>query len=149
VIFVIYAIFCKVDIRNFGSTTVPRQQQLQATPLMSPLQFFFINPSLFLQKLAYYNNNEQRERRRRRTITVFLLEKHGRAETLQSAVGQNGDAISEKIGLVHEVSGQDHRPTLTFLLQYVPRLTASLRIHTGRRFVQDHKLYTSSDDDNK
>jgi len=74
-------------------------------------------------------------------ITVFPLEEHGRAVAAQSAVGENGDAVAEQVCLVHEVSGQNHRPAAPLLLQDVPRLTAGLRVHAGRRLVQYHKLH--------
>jgi len=77
-------------------------------------------------------------------ITVFLFEKHWRAEALKSAVGEDGDAIAEQVGLVHEVSRQDYRASLSLFLQYVPRLTTSFRVHAGRGLVQDHELCTPS-----
>jgi len=74
--------------------------------------------------------------------TVFPLEKQGRAEALESAIGQDGDAVAQQVRLIHEVSGQDHCPSMTLLLQYVPRLATGFRVHAGRRLVQDHELHT-------
>jgi len=65
----------------------------------------------------------------RHVLTVFPLEEHGGAEALQASVGQYSDAVSKQVGLVHEVSGKYHRPAVTFLLQYVPRLATSLGVH--------------------
>ena len=75
--------------------------------------------------------------------TVKLLEEHGGATTLDNAFSHDGDAVSQNVGLVHEVGGQQHRPSSTMTLQDVPRLATSRWVHAGRWFVQDDDLPTA------
>ena len=63
-----------------------------------------------------------------------------RAVALDDAFRHDGDAVSEDVGLVHEVRRQDHGAASLLALQDVPRLAARLGIHAARRLVQDHRL---------
>ena len=75
--------------------------------------------------------------------TVKLLEEHRGATTLDHSFSHDGDAVPQNVGLVHEVGGQQHRPSSSVTLQDVPRLATSRRIHAGRWFVQDDDLPTA------
>jgi len=74
--------------------------------------------------------------------TVDVLEKYRAATALQLSVGHDGNAIAEKVRFFHEVSRQDHGASGSLTLEDVPRLSPCLRVHSGRRLVQNYDLIT-------
>ena len=59
---------------------------------------------------------------------------------LNGPVDHDGDAITEEIGLFHEVGGHQDRPADPLLSQKIPHVPTWWRIHPRCRFVQQHHL---------
>jgi len=76
--------------------------------------------------------------------TEDILEKHRGAAALQFSISHDGNAISKEVGFIHEMCGQDHCASGSLTLKNVPGLSSRLRIHSGRRLVQNYQLTTNT-----
>ena len=74
--------------------------------------------------------------------TEDVLEKHRSAAAFQFSVSHDGNAISKEVRFIHEMCRQDHCASGSLTLKNVPRLSSRLRIHSGRRLVQNYELTT-------
>jgi hypothetical protein len=86
-----------------------------------------------------------RTNERKNLNTILLLEMHRCSTALQAAIGHDCDAISEEVGLVHEMRRENHRPTSALALQYVPGLTTRFRVHSRRRLIEYDELERRTD----
>ena len=73
-------------------------------------------------------------------LTEEFLEEEGAAAALDDALGHDGDAVAQHVGLVHVVRGQQDGAALAVPLQQLPRLAAGRGVHARRRLVQHHHL---------
>lgn len=53
-------------------------------------------------------------------LTVFVLEEERRAAALELPACHDGDTISQQVGLVHEVRGEQDGAAMFLALQQVP-----------------------------
>lgn len=73
-------------------------------------------------------------------LTVFVFKKEWRAAALQLSAGHDGDPVSEQIGFVHEVRGEQDGTAALLALQQVPGGPSGGRVHTRGGLVQHHNL---------
>lgn len=73
-------------------------------------------------------------------LTVFVLEEERRAAALEFSAGHDGDPISQQVGLVHEVCGQQDGAATLLALQQVPGGPAGWGVHSWGGLIQHHHL---------
>ena len=73
-------------------------------------------------------------------LTVFVFEEKRASGTHELSTGHDGDSVSEEIGFVHVVRGQNDGASLPVVLDQVPRPSSSRGVHPTSRFVQDYNL---------
>ncbi len=64
-----------------------------------------------------------------------------------SQIDSSHHAITEQVGLVHEVCGQHHHPSLPILADQVPREAPAVRVHSRCRLVQEDHLAATDESD--
>jgi len=69
---------------------------------------------------------------------VQRLQEEGAAAAHQLATVDDGDAVAEQVGLVHEVGGEDDGAALLVLDEQVPDGSAGVGVHSSGRLVQHH-----------
>ena len=68
----------------------------------------------------------------------LALQEQGRAAAFQLTLSDDCNTIAQQIGFVHKVGGQYDRPAGLVFQQDVPDGPAGIRIHSGRRFVENY-----------
>mmetsp|Transcript_19596 Transcript_19596/g.40920 ORF Transcript_19596/g.40920 Transcript_19596/m.40920 type:complete len:256 (-) Transcript_19596:2021-2788(-) len=79
------------------------------------------------------------------TYTKSLFEEKGRSSATKFSVGHNGDPVTEQVGFVHEVGGENNGAALLHLPNDVPSEPARVRVHAGGGLVEEDDLAASDE----